>query len=115
MNFSTVKSARPSCVITILTHVTNSFYLPARTSTYKVTIFVIFYSGASYIGVTTTTMNPAYTPKEIAHQMKMSGATWAVVHHDLVPVMKASVDILEREGVFKRGDWRDRIFVIGGG
>ena len=36
VNFSTVKSARPSCVITILTHVTNSFYLLIRASINKV-------------------------------------------------------------------------------
>ena len=74
----------------------------------------LYGSGASYVGVTSTTMNPAYTPKEIARQLKMSGAKWAVVNHNLVPVIKASIDILEREGIFKRGQWTNRIFVTGG-
>ena len=59
-------------------------------------------------------MNPVYTPKEIARQLKMSNATWAVTSHDLVPVIKAAVDILEAEGIFKKGAWRDRIIVTGG-
>ena len=71
-------------------------------------------SGASNIGVTLTTMNPVYTPKEIARQLKMSNATWAVTSHDLVPTIKSAVEILEAEGIFKRGAWRDRIIVTGG-
>ena len=72
------------------------------------------FRGASSIGVTLTTMNPVYTPKEISRQLKMSSASWAVVNSDLVPIINAAIQILESEGVIKRGAWRDRIIVTGG-
>ena len=59
-------------------------------------------------------MNPVYTPKEISRQLKMSSASWAVVNSDLVPIINAAIQILESEGVIKRGAWRDRIIVTGG-
>ena len=55
-----------------------------------------------------TTMNPIYTSTEIARQIKMSKATWAVTDKNLVRVIKEAIEKLGQDVK----DWKDRIIVI---
>ena len=57
-----------------------------------------------------TTMNPIYTSTEIARQIKMSKASWAVTNRDLVPVIK---DAITKLGQNPSGPhWRNRIIIV---
>ena len=57
-----------------------------------------------------TTMNPIYTSTEIARQIKMSKASWAVTNRDLVPVIK---DAITKLGQNPAGDeWKNRIIIV---
>ena len=57
-----------------------------------------------------TTMNPIYTSTEIARQLKMSKASWAVTNRDLVPVIK---DALTKLGQNPAGEeWKNRIIIV---
>ena len=61
-------------------------------------------------GMAVTTMNPIYTATEIARQLKMSKANWAVTNRDLVPVIK---DALVKLGHDPAGDfWKSRIIIV---
>ena len=55
-------------------------------------------------------MNPIYTSTEIARQIKMSKASWAVTNRDLVPVIK---DAITKLGQNPAGDeWKNRIIIV---
>ena len=57
-----------------------------------------------------TTMNPIYTSTEIARQLKMSKASWAVTNRDLVPVIK---DAITKLGQNPAGEeWKNRIIIV---
>ena len=57
-----------------------------------------------------TTMNPIYTSTEIARQLKMSKASWAVTNRDLVPVIK---DAITKLGQNPAGDeWKNRVIIV---
>ena len=59
--------------------------------------FPIIFSGAASVNVPTTTMNPIYTPFEIARQLKFSLATMAVTNSQLLPMVLEAVKILNEE------------------
>ena len=57
-----------------------------------------------------TTMNPIYTSTEIARQLKMSKASWAVTNRDLVPVI---IDAITKLGQNPAGEeWKNRIIIV---
>ena len=55
-----------------------------------------------------TTMNPIYTSTEIARQLKMSKASWAVTDRQLVGVIKEAIQKLGQT----LDQWKDRIIVV---
>ena len=57
-----------------------------------------------------TTMNPIYTSTEIARQIKMSKASWAVTNRDLVPVIKDAITKLGQDPA--GNEWKNRIIVV---
>ena len=59
--------------------------------------FPIILSGAASVNIPTTTMNPIYTPFEIARQLKFSLATMAVTNSQLLPMVLEAVKILNEE------------------
>ena len=59
--------------------------------------FPIIFSGAASVNVPTTTMNPIYTPFEIARQLKFSLATMAVTNSQLLPLVLEAVKILNED------------------
>ena len=59
--------------------------------------FPIIFSGAASVNIPTTTMNPIYTPFEIARQLKYSLATMAVTNAQLLPLVLEAVKILNEE------------------
>ena len=59
--------------------------------------FPIIFSGAASVNIPTTTMNPIYTPYEIARQLKFSLATMAVTNAQLLPIVLEAVKILNDE------------------
>ena len=59
--------------------------------------FPIIFSGAASVNIPTTTMNPIYTPFEIARQLKFSLATMAVTNSQLLPMLLEAVKILNEE------------------
>ena len=59
--------------------------------------FPIIFSGAASVNIPTTTMNPIYTPFEIARQLKFSLATMAVTNSNLLPLVLEAVKILNEE------------------
>jgi hypothetical protein len=63
-----------------------------------------------FTGIAVTTMNPIYTSTEIARQLKMSKASWAVTNRDLVSVIK---DAITKLGQNPAGDkWRNRVIIV---
>ena len=55
-------------------------------------------------------MNPIYTSTEIARQLKMSKASWAVTNRELVSVIK---DAITKLGQDPASDyWKSRIIVV---
>ena len=71
--------------------------------------YPMVFSGASGVGVTVTTLNPIYTAPEIAKQLKLSNATYAVTTKELFPIMKAATDALDSPF-----SWKGRIYIVGG-
>ena len=71
--------------------------------------YTMVFSGASGVGVTVTTLNPIYTAPEIAKQLKLSNATYAVTTKELFPIMKAATDALDSPF-----SWKGRIYIVGG-
>ena len=59
--------------------------------------FPIIFSGAASVNIPTTTMNPIYTPFEIARQLKFSLATMAVTNSQLLPLVLEAVKILNED------------------
>ena len=59
--------------------------------------FPIIFSGAASVNIPTTTMNPIYTPFEIARQLKYSLATMVVTNSQLLPLVLEAVKILNQE------------------
>ena len=59
--------------------------------------FPIIFSGAASVNIPTTTMNPIYTPFEIARQLKFSLATMAVTNSRLLPLVLEAVKILNED------------------
>jgi len=53
--------------------------------------FVVTFNALASLGAVITTSNPAYSPTELAHQFKDSGAEFVVTHPALEPTVKASV------------------------
>ena len=59
--------------------------------------YPIIFSGAASVNIPTTTMNPIYTPFEIARQLKFSLATMAVTNSQLLPLVLEAVKILNED------------------
>ncbi len=75
--------------------------------------YPLIFAGASKIGVTLTTLNPIYTPSEIAKQLKLSKATFAATTPELYPKLKEALDKIEPDKA-KRRKWNNRIVIVGG-
>ena len=56
--------------------------------------YPLVFSGAAGVKVITTTINPAYTPREIAHQLSISKARVVVTASDMMPKLKEGADLL---------------------
>ena len=59
--------------------------------------FPIIFSGAASVNIPTTTMNPIYTPFEMARQLKFSLATMVVTNAQLLPLVLEAVKIFNNE------------------
>ena len=59
--------------------------------------FPTIFSGAASVNIPTTTINPIYTPCEIARQLRFSRATMAVTNTQLLPRVHEAVRILSEE------------------
>jgi len=72
--------------------------------------YPVVFGAATNAGMAATTMNPIYTSTEIARQLKMSKASWAVTNRDLVPVIK---DAITKLGQNPAGEeWKNRIIIV---
>ena len=60
------------------------------------------------MGVTLTTLNSIFTPKEVAKQLALSDASWAVTSKNLLPTLLEAIKINGNEEEMK-----DRVLVIG--
>jgi acyl-CoA synthetase (AMP-forming)/AMP-acid ligase II len=68
---------------------------------------MIFAAGPG-IGVTITTLNPIYTAAEIAKQLKLSNASWAVTSHELLPTLLGAIQELGSPDA-----WKGKILIVG--
>ena len=63
-------------------------------------------------------MNPVYTPAEIAKQLLLSGASWAVTTKELYPKLKEACEKAEKKKMEKGEgmpvEWNKRIIIVGG-
>ena len=70
--------------------------------------FPIVFGGATNAGLPVTTMNPIYKSTEIARQLKMSKAKWAVTNKELLPVMQEAISKLDEP----KENWKDRVIIV---
>ncbi len=56
--------------------------------------YMVCLTGAAGVGVVVTTVNPGYTPSEVARQLKMSKATCALTNSEKLPVILQAIDSL---------------------
>ncbi|KAF6211636.1 hypothetical protein GE061_012149 [Apolygus lucorum] len=61
--------------------------------------FIVASIGAMKAGIIPTTMNPMYTPDEVAHQLKDSGASAAVTLVQFLPTMMKAAKLAGMEGL----------------
>jgi len=80
---SALKSLQPECNIL-------GIFLPNCIE------YPMVFSGAAMVNVPTTTMNPVYTPREIARQLSLSSCSHVVTNSQLCPVIKEAAKILEK-------------------
>ncbi len=57
--------------------------------------YPLVFSGANGAGLANTTLNPMYTPNEIAKQLKATSAKWAVTTQKLLPKLKEAATKVE--------------------
>lgn len=59
--------------------------------------YPVIFSGAAYANVTTTTMNPIYTPGEIAKQLRLAKASYVITSSDHLETLNESSKLLNRK------------------
>ena len=56
----------------------------------------MIFSGAAYANVTTTTMNPIYTPRELVNQLRLAKASYVVTTSAQLPTLEKTSRIMNR-------------------
>ena len=58
--------------------------------------YPVIFSGAAYANVTTTTMNPIYTPRELVNQLRLAKASYVVTTSAQLPTLEKTSRIMNR-------------------
>ena len=76
--------------------------------------YPLVFSGCARVGVTLTTLNPIYTPVEIAKQLRMSHAKWAITSKELLPHFTEAIEKLAEGNQKVIKQWKDKTIIVGG-
>eukprot|EP00095_Tigriopus_kingsejongensis_P000194 maker-scaffold41_size498431-snap-gene-1.20 protein:Tk00194 transcript:maker-scaffold41_size498431-snap-gene-1.20-mRNA-1 annotation:"probable 4-coumarate-- ligase 1-like" len=71
--------------------------------------YPLIFAGGPGVGVTITTLNPIYTPHEIAKQLQMSKACWAITTKELLPTLETAIAKVGHSDI----RWKEKIFLVG--
>ena len=58
--------------------------------------YPLVFSGAARANVTTTTLNPAYTPREISKQLSLSNVSHLVTDSEHLPIIEETKKLVEK-------------------